>query len=361
MTAQKDAPYPPYAGYSVDIGAYGQSSVYKQVSRKNLDMSKSDNFERLIFRIHKLLSNDEAEVSWNGKIPDPDNESQLRQIDVLIKRENVITHVECRTHNKPQDVKWIEELIGRKLSLNADFMIAVSDSGFTEGAIKKAKRYEIILRNLRELTDDEILKWGRKSKVTLTFYGFLNIGMRLLFKDHATLNLIAVAEELQSKPDFIDALFNAIKYQLNKQKDFNYPLSIFWTTEAHNMYLCNRKLEGIKIRAEVHVFKEELEIPSVSFYGGYHPENYRTENIVVEKNSDLELEVIKSDASADVSIMLNLSKLPQAWGNSVLAGIIQWNFGQPVNLKIENVHLYGTQEQKMYLSDADMGLQEFGT
>lgn len=300
-----------------------------------------------------------AEVTWNGRIADPDNEEQTRQIDVLIKRDNSITHVECRTHNKPQDVKWIEELIGRKISLNADFMIAVSDSGFTEGAVKKAKRYEIILRGIRDLSDEEIKRWGRKTKFTLTYYGFLNIGLRLLFKNHEELNISAVSKELEEKSEFIDALFNTIKYELNKKSNFNYPLSIFWITEAHNMILCKKKLEGIKIRAEVHKFTESLNIPSVSIYGSYDPDRYSNETAIVEKNSNLDLEVIKSNT--EVSVMLNLSKLPQAWGNSVLAGIIQWDFGQPTNLKIENIHMYGTQEQKMYLVDAEVGLQEFGT
>ena len=243
--------------------------------------------------------------------------------------------------------------------LNADFIIAVSDSGFTHGAIKKAKRYGVILRSLKELCDKEILQWGRKSKVTLTFYGFLNIGLRLLFKNHTELDLKSVCEDLQSKPEFIDKLFNTIKYELNRQKDFNYPLSIFKITQAHNMYLCDKKLEGIKLRTEVHTFEKSLEIPSVSFFGQYQPEKYEINNTIVERNSDIELEIIKSNT--DVSIMLNLSKLPQAWSNSIIAGIIKWEFGQPVKLKIENVHLYGTQEQKMYLSDTEIGLQEFGT
>jgi len=245
------------------------------------------------------------------------------------------------------------------LSLGADFIIAVSDSGFTQGAVKKAKRYEIILRNLNELSDEEINKWGRKSKVTLTFYGFLNIGIRLLFKNHSELNLKEVAEDLNSKSEFIDSLFNTIKYELNKQKYFNYPCSIFWTTQAHNMELCGRRLEGIKIRAEVHTFEENLEIPTVSTFTEYNPSSIDSDCTIVEKNTDIELEVIKSNT--EVSLMLNLSNLPQAWGNSVLAGIIKWNFGQPVNLKIENIHMYGTQEQKMYLVNAEIGLQEFGT
>lgn len=322
-------------------------------------MSKSKEFEKLIYRINHLLRIEGAEVTWNGQVADPDNEKQTRQIDVLIKRDGIITHVECRTHNKPQDVKWIEELIGRKISLNADFMIAVSDSGFTEGAVKKAKRYEIILRNLRGLTDEEIKRWGRKTKLTLTFYRFLSIGLRLLFINHNELIISEVSKELEAKSEFVDALFNTIKYELNKQSDFNYPLSIFWVTEAHNMLLCGKKLEGIKIRAEVHKFTESLNIPTVSVYGSYNPDGYSNEVAIVEKNTDLELEIIKSNT--EVSLMLNLSKLPQAWGNSVLAGIIQWDFGQPTNMKIENIHLFGTQEQKMYLVGAEVGIQEFGT
>jgi hypothetical protein len=38
--------------------------------------------------------------------------------------------VECRQHQSPQDVQWIEELIGRRVSLPADSAIAVSSSGF---------------------------------------------------------------------------------------------------------------------------------------------------------------------------------------------------------------------------------------
>ena len=113
-------------------------------------------------------------------------------------------------------------------------------------------------------------------------------------------------------------------------------------------------MEGIKIRAEVHTFKRNINIPSVSVYGS------GAQNLsFVEQGEEYDLEVIK--ANQNVSVMLDLSKLPQAPGNSVLAGMIQWNFGQPVSLKIEDINLSGTQEQSMYLVDAEVGLQEFGT
>jgi hypothetical protein len=83
-------------------------------------MSKeSDAFEQRIHRIHELIDGTDAEVTWNNRIPDPDNPKRSRQIDITIKRETSLTLVECRIHSEPQDVKWVEELIGRRASLKA--------------------------------------------------------------------------------------------------------------------------------------------------------------------------------------------------------------------------------------------------
>src|SRR5437660_864391 len=83
-------------------------------------------FERQIERIHQLLEREPANVTWNERIPDPDNLKQLRQVDITIDRDGTKVHAECRLHQAPQDVTWIEELIGRRASLGADVMIAVS-------------------------------------------------------------------------------------------------------------------------------------------------------------------------------------------------------------------------------------------
>ncbi len=53
-------------------------------------------------------------------------------------------------------VKWIEELIGRRVSLEANAIVAVSASGFTSGAIKKQIKYGVLLKDVNELTDEEI-------------------------------------------------------------------------------------------------------------------------------------------------------------------------------------------------------------
>ncbi len=79
-----------------------------------------DEFEKKVEWIEFLLKDTGTEVKWNDRIPDPDNPGQERQIDVSIRRDNLLTIVECRLHSEPQDVRWIEELFGRRTSLNAD-------------------------------------------------------------------------------------------------------------------------------------------------------------------------------------------------------------------------------------------------
>jgi hypothetical protein len=129
-------------------------------------------FEKMVARIHMLLEESSAEVTWNDKISDPDNPTNKRQIDATIRIDGKLTLVECRFQKKRQDVKWIEELIGRRTSLGADAVIAVSSSGFTKGGLLKAKKHGIITRDFLTLTEEEVQRWGKVSKVTLNYMKF---------------------------------------------------------------------------------------------------------------------------------------------------------------------------------------------
>jgi hypothetical protein len=93
-------------------------------------------------------------------------------------------------------------LIGRCASLSADAIIAGSSSGFTTGAVKKANRYGIIPRDLRELTDLEVKGWGRQVDLTLYFYQYSDLELSLYFKRESILRLDkdAVRSELTSYP-----------------------------------------------------------------------------------------------------------------------------------------------------------------
>ena len=57
---------------------------------------KSDEFEFMIARIHEILESENANVEWNDKVPDPDNPSQLRQIDVSVRNGRMFNIIECR-------------------------------------------------------------------------------------------------------------------------------------------------------------------------------------------------------------------------------------------------------------------------
>lgn len=139
-----------------------------------------EEFEKQIERILRILEAEGASITWNDRIPDPDNPSQLRQIDVSVRREGRLTLVECRAHSRPQDVKWIKELYGRRVSLGADSVIAVSASGFTEGAVRKANRLGVFARDLRTLSDEEIHTWGRGTGVRLSYVKFEDVDIFLV-------------------------------------------------------------------------------------------------------------------------------------------------------------------------------------
>lgn len=162
--------------------APGELCVIRILRTKGIVTQKSEEFEKQVYRIHKLLESTGSTVTWDDKVPDPDNPSQNRQIDITLRNDDSLTIIECRSHAKKQDVKWIEELYGRKSSLNADTVIAVSSSGFTEGAFKKACRFGVILRDLNHLSDEEIIKWGRCITITLFFYQYSDIELSLFFE-----------------------------------------------------------------------------------------------------------------------------------------------------------------------------------
>lgn len=128
--------------------------------------------EQQVQRIHALLDGENAKVVWNDRIQDPDYPTQTRQIDISIRRDDSLTLVECRLHKDPQDVTWIEELMGRRESLKADAIIAVSRSGFTKSATAKAKQHGIFLRDFSELSEEEIRQWGLKRRIFISFCEF---------------------------------------------------------------------------------------------------------------------------------------------------------------------------------------------
>ncbi len=182
-------------------------------------MTSFNRFERLIAHLHVLSECPEVKVSTNVRVSDPDNPGQSREIDVVIQRDGLTTYVECRLRKGKQDVKWIEELIGRRTSLRVDRVLGVSASGFTEGAIRKARAYGIAIRDLRTLSRSEVLKWGKRSAISIKWLHMEPLSICLLLNPEEAYRVTyhQVFAALRS-PDTLYAILERIKHALPEDR-----------------------------------------------------------------------------------------------------------------------------------------------
>ncbi len=242
-------------------------------------------FEKYVSKIHTILDGKDSIVTWDAKIPDPDNPEQPRQVDVLIERDNEKTIIECRHHKRPQDVKWIEEIYGRRESLMASSAIAVSSAGFTEGAIKKAKRFGVILRVFSELTVNEVNSWGGKvgAEVAYTKFNFLEIN--LIYQSHLIIPLSADTDfkDKSGNPYNPWPIFNAMLQKTDEFVDtFNwFKLQIF----PDDLYVSNLNIDELVVQGIFKKYFIRADLPIVETYGS--PENIPLEQEVkIEKSID---------------------------------------------------------------------------
>jgi hypothetical protein len=144
------------------------------------NVPKHKQFELQIHRIIQVLEGDGAAVKWDDRVPDPHVPGRTRQIYITIKRGGWTTFIECRDHQSPQDVNWIEELYGRKSLIGANAIMAVSSSGFTSTAKAYAKHAGVFLRELNAVNEGEVPSWGKVSMLSHSYYSFN--GLKLIIQ-----------------------------------------------------------------------------------------------------------------------------------------------------------------------------------
>jgi len=278
----------------------------------------SEQFEQMTARIHKLLEGQEADVQWNEKIPDPDNPKQPRQIDVLVRKGELLNFIECRIHKEKQDVTWIEELIGRRISLNADAVIAVSANGFTSGAIKKAAKYGILLNDLFSLTDDEIESWAKSIRVSIFFYKYDEFEITLYFEldDISKLDPKQVLSELKgyyglrtifnAPHNFIDSQNLIIKENRNNKVNFEVSFRI------DDFFLHGKEVKEIEVKGSARLETIDLNVPLTLAYGKPNTKK-EDRNVYIQKYDLGQTQIVHHNGK--ISICLDLSKLvvPPFW------------------------------------------------
>ncbi len=289
----------------------------------------SEKFEKQIHRIHELIEQKGSEVTWNDKIPDPDNPDQVRQIDISIKRDGKLTLIECRIHKKAQDVKWIEELIGRRLSLRADAVIAVSNSGFTQGAKQKAKQYGIILRDLQGLTEQEIQEWGRSTRVWLTFFEYADV--EVIFVIDAVEGKVPAIDDIVAdlkQTNTLYRIFEMASDVIEQKNPTGQPCRFKGQFKVEGLSVCGVRIDEVEFIAGVKRIIQELQVPSVVAYDAPHIKGTER-GVLIEKVAFGDFEITQSSNRVFVAVDLTPVKCPP---NSQFK-YINFDFGREVSME----------------------------
>jgi len=269
---------------------------------------ESDRFERQIHRIHELVEGPDTTVRWNDRIPDPDNPQQARQIDVTIKKDGSLTLVECRFREAVQNVNWIEELIGRRKSLQADAVIAVSVSGFTEGAVIKAKKFGIVLRDVASLTEEEISKWGNKTEISLDYVGPTKFALHFTLSTgrNKSRSLKQIESCIRRKQQELIALSQALLHEVAKSLQRTGDASISARTDLDTLSLGFNQYGVSKCELRVKAYMRTESISTVGVVGYDQPGTeslYRNNYAQIVESGDFQI----SHSNGQVGYTIDLS------------------------------------------------------
>ena len=127
-------------------------------------------FEKLIARIEQAMAPLDAAVRSPDRIPDKVT-GELREVDASIRYKvgtcPILITIECRDRSSIEDVRWIEQLAEKKRSIGASMTLAVSSSGFSDPAMKKASAVDIEIRTLSDMAAEDFRQWLAVQHVVL--------------------------------------------------------------------------------------------------------------------------------------------------------------------------------------------------
>lgn len=177
-------------------------------------------------------------------------------------------------HRAIQDVKWIEELIGRRLSLHADAVIAVSNSGFTTGAIKKAAAHGIILRDFRTLTSEEVRAWGTSTRISLTFFQYQNLKISMLVAEGAEPIVADKVIDKLKESQMLYYLLQKTSDELDRKGVSQVPRTFEMQASLAELPIGDGAIEGVILSGSVTRIVQELAMASVVAYDAPDVEVY---------------------------------------------------------------------------------------
>jgi len=152
---------------------------------------RTNPFQELVASIMAVFNMPEYRVEESVLVKNPKT-GAVRELDVLITnqrdpRDRIL--VECRDHQRKQDVQWIDQLEGKARRLGVGKTVAVSSSGFYDTAVAEAKDRGIETLHLKAAEERDWRHWQ---------WGLASFGLNLRCEP------VVTKVELQIHPQFRD-------------------------------------------------------------------------------------------------------------------------------------------------------------
>lgn len=126
---------------------------------------RTNDFQSLVKKIYEQIVPAGGVVTESAEVWDKEA-GILREVDILVSHEYAGHEfsfvVECRDRSREETVEWIDGLVGKTKALNLAKVIAVSSSGFSSSAIRKAKENGIETLTLTEAGEQDWTRYPMK-------------------------------------------------------------------------------------------------------------------------------------------------------------------------------------------------------
>lgn len=243
---------------------------------------RGKDFELLVSKF-EALKNIGAEIKSPEYVLDSDTNTR-REVDIGIRFNNnsMFIAIECRDRGGIQDIQWIEQLITKKNSINANVLIAVTASSFTEPAKQKAFKNGILIRCVENISTDDIITLKETSYLEVCYIDNLNYifnSISLYDSETKTNPNLEIAhlqrcfihnKETDEKISFLDFINDSVikgilKIEnLDKQKNINGKLKL----EHYNLslYPFNYDIQFVIVNIDAKIEKIKYPLVSVKEY-----------------------------------------------------------------------------------------------
>lgn len=116
---------------------------------------RTNEFQSLITLIKQQLACEGVRVTESKELIDSGT-GEKREVDIVLESSlaghMIVVGIECTSQTRPATVEWVEQMAAKHQFLPTDKLVLISKSGFTEGAIEKARLLTIDTCSLEEAT-----------------------------------------------------------------------------------------------------------------------------------------------------------------------------------------------------------------